>query len=114
MFYLTIEMSDGVIGMRLWGKKSRRTPEFSAFKVFTPGVPAQANFVPREKPLALLESSFDSPGMQIIVYGESGSGKSTLLTKELASRYRKPIVTRCTSQSTFSEVLLQAFDELEH
>lgn len=100
--------------MRLLNKRAKRQPEYSAFKVFTPGVPAQANFVPRDRPLALLESAFSSPGMQIIVYGESGSGKSTLLTKELANRYRKPIVTRCTSLSTFGDVLLQAFDALEH
>lgn len=95
-----------------WFKRNAPREDVSAFAVFTPGVPATLNFVPREAQIALLDAALSTPGKQLVVFGESGSGKSTLLNRELKSRYPDPITTRCTESTTFQSMLMQAFDEL--
>lgn len=103
--------------MRLFGwfrKKAVVSEPVSVFAVFTPGSPAVLNFVPRIDQLSSLETALSTPGMQVIVYGDSGSGKSTLLKNELQNHYSSPIVTRCTAQSSYQSIVLQAFDALDH
>ena len=70
------------------------------------------HFVPRPGLSDQLVNALNTPGMQVVVYGESGSGKSTLLSNKLEEIHAKCITTRCTSETTFSELLLDAFDRL--
>jgi hypothetical protein len=85
---------------------------YSVYDVFTPTAPARINFVPRAGLSDQLVNALNTPGMQVVVYGESGSGKSTLLKNKLEEIHAKYITTRCTSETTFSELLLDAFDRL--
>ncbi len=94
-------------------KRKREGPEiYRVYDVFTPTTPARVNFVPRPGLSDQLVNALNTPGMQVVVYGESGSGKSTLLSNKLEEIHAKCITTRCTSETTFSELLLDAFDRL--
>jgi GTPase SAR1 family protein len=89
-------------------------PKFRATDVFTPGIPARATFVERENLNDQLVDALNTPGKQIVVYGQSGTGKSTLLTNKVQQVYgAKKIVSRCTIATTFENLLLSAFDQLE-
>src|SRR5688500_6621566 len=59
--------------------------DFKVTEVFTPHTRAQINFIPRlvDDVSDTLVESLQTPGRQVVVYGESGSGKSTLLHKKL-------------------------------
>uniref|UniRef100_UPI003BB953AA AAA family ATPase n=1 Tax=Pseudomonas poae TaxID=200451 RepID=UPI003BB953AA len=54
-----------------------------------------------------------TPGTQLVVYGYSGSGKSTLLRNKLRQLYEREITTRCTSSTSFDQLMLSAFDDLD-
>jgi GTPase SAR1 family protein len=61
-----------------------------------------------------LINALNTPGKQIVVYGQSGTGKSTLLAKKVQHVYgANKIVSRCTVTTTFENLLLPAFDQLE-
>ena len=60
-----------------------------------------------------LELALKTPGKQVVVYGHSGSGKSTLLINKLDAMGVGFISTHCTSDLSFDEMLLQAFDQLD-
>jgi len=85
---------------------------YSVYQVFTSTTPATVNFVPRRDLADQLANALNTPGMQVVVYGETGSGKSTLLKNKLEEIRAEYITTRCTSETTFSELLLDAFDRL--
>lgn len=82
-------------------------------RVFTPTSQAKANYVDREFLNNMVYDAFTTPGMQVVVYGESGAGKTTLLRKKL-EEYEYPfILSRCTTDTTYEGLLLDAFDQLE-
>jgi energy-coupling factor transporter ATP-binding protein EcfA2 len=81
--------------------------------VFTPTTPAKFTFVERKLLASQLMNALRTPGKQVVVYGQTGSGKTTLLTNKLAEIYGTKVVTsRCTVATTFENLLLSAFDEL--
>ena len=80
--------------------------------VFTPTKPAVLTFVERTDINEKLVRALTTPGKQIVVYGHSGSGKTTLLINKLHQTYENHITTRCMSTTTFTEIVLDAFDQL--
>lgn len=94
---------------RLFGRKADFIP---VNEVFTPGSPAKRLFVERTQEEKRLKSALSSVGMQVILFGESGAGKSSLAEKVLRERKRTYVVTRCTSKTTFDELMAAGFDEL--
>lgn len=80
--------------------------------VFTPTKPALLTFVERIGINNKLVRALRTPGKQIVVYGHSGSGKTTLLINKLYQTYENHITTRCLSSTTFDQMILDAFDQL--
>lgn len=80
--------------------------------VFTPNRAARLAYIKREIIENDLERDLSLPGRQIVVYGHSGSGKTTLLRNKLRELKQNFIITHCESHTTFDELLLQAFDQL--
>lgn len=87
--------------------------KFNAFEIFTPTQPAIKNFVERAHVNIQLSEALMTPGKQIILYGHSGSGKSTLIENKLNSYIANSIVSRCVSETTFANLILDALDQLE-
>lgn len=85
----------------------------SVYDVFTPTTPAKASFIERDEVNDKLVEALRTPGTQLVVYGYSGSGKSTLLRNKLRQLYEREITTRCTSSSSFDQLMLSAFDDLD-
>lgn len=81
-------------------------------EVFTPNTIAKLTYVKRELIEDDLEKYIKLPGKQIVVYGHSGSGKTTLLRNTLIKLEQKFIRVHCEKSTTFEDILLQAFDEL--
>ena len=67
----------------------------------------------REEVNDKLVEALMTPGTQLVVYGYSGSGKSTLLRNKLRQIYEREITTRCTSSTSFDQLMLSAFDDLD-
>ncbi|WNB85147.1 ATP-binding protein [Cellulomonas sp. ATA003] len=86
---------------------------YTVEEVFTPTSQATVNFVDRAEIEVRLTNALKTPGKQVVVYGESGSGKSTLLQKTLREIYGAVVTTRCNHSTTFGELLLDAFDQLD-
>jgi energy-coupling factor transporter ATP-binding protein EcfA2 len=89
-------------------------PKYVTTEVFTPASPAKLTFVEREAVNDQLVSALKTPGKQIVVYGHTGSGKTTVLARKLEQLYERHITSRCTSTTTFTELLINAFEQLEH
>ena len=85
----------------------------STTEVFTPSTPAYYAYVEREYLNQQLVDALRTPGKQIIVFGQTGSGKTTLLHNKLNQTYEGKIRCSCTQQTTFDQILLDAFDQLE-
>lgn len=81
--------------------------------VFTPGTTAKLTYVKRENLEQDVIKFVKTPGIQLILYGYSGCGKSTLVLSILAKLKVKYVISRCTSSTTFNDLLLSAFDQLE-
>ncbi len=90
-----------------------RKKYFSIEEVFTPSQPANYTFIPRTKVNKRLKRALKTPGKQIIIYGYSGAGKTTLLTNTLKEEKITPIITRCILGMTLSEIIIDAFNQLE-
>jgi len=86
--------------------------KFQVREVFTPTSPARIAFVDREAINSKLVNALQTPGKQIIVYGNSGSGKTTLLANKLSQLYERHITTRCMKGLKFEQLILDAFDQL--
>ena len=82
-------------------------------EVFTPATQALVNFIDRNTVNDQLVDALRTPGKQLIVYGESGSGKSTLLLNKLRQTYSAHVTTQCSSSTTYEQLLLNAFDQLD-
>ncbi len=81
-------------------------------EVFTPNTVAKLTYVKRDTIETDLEKYLSLPGKQIVIYGHSGSGKTTLLRNKLREVSQNFIRTHCENKTTFNDLLLQAFDEL--
>lgn len=89
-----------------------KLPRFKIEDVFTPAKAADVNYVERNDIDNLMSSEMSTPGKQIIVFGHSGSGKTSSV-RNLLSKYKyKFIRTHCESNTTFEQLILNAFDEL--
>ena len=86
---------------------------YTATEVFTPSTVARLTFVERQDINDRLVSALRTPGKQLVVYGRSGGGKTTLLENKLNQTYERHIKSQCIGGTTFSELLLDAFDQLE-
>lgn len=81
--------------------------------LFTPATAAQCNYVERKEIDQRLYTEMSIRGKQIIVFGHSGSGKTSSILNVL-SRYKyKYIKTHCESNTTFEQLILNAFDSLD-
>lgn len=87
--------------------------KLAASEVFTPSTPAYYAYVERESLNQQLVDALHTPGKQVIVFGQTGSGKTTLLHNKLNQTYEGKIRCSCTQQTTFDQILLDAFDQLE-
>lgn len=91
---------------------TRLFKNFKLDEIFTPNTVAKLAYVNRD----IIESDFEKyinlPGKQIVVYGHSGSGKTTLLYHKLNELNRKTVKVHCEKKTTFEDILLQAFDNL--
>ncbi len=90
-------------------------PPLLANDVFTPTRPATHTFVERDESTSRrIEQAFLTPGMQVVVYGPTGSGKTTLVRNKLTQLGPDNTITcRCTSTSTFAEIVTSAFTKLD-
>lgn len=82
-------------------------------EVFTPNTIAKLTYVKRKNIDDDLENYLCLAGKQIFLYGHSGGGKTTLLRNKLKSIKRNYILTHCESKTTFEDLILQTFDQLE-
>lgn len=81
-------------------------------EIFTPNTVAKLAYITREKLEQDLSKNLKQPGRQVVIYGHSGSGKTTLIRKILNDLNINFILSHCESQSTFNDLLLNAFDNL--
>lgn len=81
-------------------------------EVFTPAKAADLNYIERVEIDSLLSSEMSTPGKQIIVFGHSGSGKTSSVRNLLKKNQYDFIRTHCESSTTFEQLILNAFDEL--
>ena len=82
-------------------------------QVFTPTKSAEANYVSRPELESLITNSLVTPGKQILLFGHSGSGKTTIIRSVLRQNRIKFIKTHCEAASTFNDIILAAFDDLD-
>ncbi len=80
--------------------------------VFTPSSAAQINYLKRESLEEILDDNIDIIGKQIIVFGHSGSGKTTLVRNAISRVNKNFIITSCTSDTTFNDVIIKSFEKL--
>src|SRR6201999_2025803 len=66
---------------------AEQRPVYSVYQVFTPTTQARVNYVDRPEINDQFVDAVQTPGKQLIIYGESGSGKSTLLANKLEELY---------------------------
>lgn len=80
--------------------------------VYTPTTVAKLSYVKRAELELKFEKYLKLSGKQIIMYGHSGSGKTTLVNNIFDRNRVKYIITQCESATTFNDLLINAFDEL--
>lgn len=89
-----------------------KLPKIKLEEVFTPATAAEVNYVERTDIDAQLLSEMKTPGKQIIVFGHSGSGKTSSVRNLLNRNNYTFIRSQCESNTTFEQLILNAFDEL--
>lgn len=89
-----------------------KLPKIKLEEIFTPATAAEVNYVERKDVDTQLLSEMKTPGKQIIVFGHSGSGKTSSVRNLLNRNNYKFIRTQCESNTTFEQLILNAFDEL--
>ena len=82
-------------------------------EIFTPAKAAEINYIERKEIDSLLSSEMSTPGKQIIVFGHSGSGKTSSVRNLLKKNHYEFIRTHCESCTTFEQLILNAFDQLD-
>lgn len=88
-------------------------PKYHLEDVFTPASAAEVNYIIRKEKDAQLQNEMSTPGKQIIVFGHSGSGKTSSVRNLLRTGNLSHIKTHCESSTTFEQILLNAFDNLD-
>lgn len=88
-------------------------PKYKVEHLFTPSTAASVNYVAREDIDRLLYMEMSTPGKQLVVFGHSGSGKTSSVRNMLDKYKYKYIRTHCESTTTFEQLILNAFDEIE-
>lgn len=81
-------------------------------EIFTPQTVAKLTYISRKILETDLTKYLDLPGKQIIIYGHSGGGKTTLIRNILNSKKINSVKTHCENVTTFNDLLLNAFDQL--
>ena len=89
-----------------------KRPKMKIENVFTPAKAADINYIERKDIDSLMLSEMLTPGKQIVVFGHSGSGKTSSVRNLLRKSQYKFIRTHCESNTTFEQLILNAFDEL--
>lgn len=89
-----------------------KLPKIKLEEVFTPATAAEVNYVERKDIDAQLLAEMKTPGKQIIVFGHSGSGKTSSVRNLLNKNKFIFIRTHCESNTTFEQLIINAFDEL--
>ncbi len=89
-----------------------KRPGMKLEEVFTPAKAADINYIERKEIDSQLSSEMSTPGKQIIVFGHSGSGKTSSVRNLLRKNQFAFIRTHCESSTTFEQLILNAFDEL--
>lgn len=82
-------------------------------EVFTPNTIAKLAYVERKTLESDLNKYINLPGKQIFLYGHSGGGKTTIVRNQLLKNKFNFIKTHCESNTSFDELILQAFDKLD-
>ena len=93
------------------GKPKKK--KYSLEQVFSPSQPAKYTFIERNSVNNRLERALKTPGKQLVIYGHSGAGKTTLLTDKFKSKRIKSITTRCVTGMSLSDIVKDAFNQLE-
>jgi hypothetical protein len=87
-------------------------PKLKIEDVFTPAKVAKINYIERKSIDKLMSREMNTPGKQIIVFGHSGSGKTSSVINLLEKNQYDYIKTQCESNTSFEQLILNAFDEL--
>lgn len=87
-------------------------PMFWLDEIFTPSTAAIINYIERQDIDRKLISEMETPGKQLIVYGHSGSGKTSSVRNMLNKKNLNYVRTNCESNTSFEELILNAFDAL--
>lgn len=82
-------------------------------EVFTPTKAADLNYIERPELEKQINSSLDVPGKQIVIFGHSGSGKTTVVRRLLNRKGLKFIQIHCEKNTTYNDILLDSFDQLD-
>ncbi len=98
--------------IRNWFKLKFKLTVYEVKDVFTI-LQADVNYVKRDKIDDLLRQEFLTPGKQLIVFGHSGGGKTTSVFKMLKENNVKYIKTHCETYTTFEQLIINAFAELD-
>lgn len=97
----------------IFGKiKTSNEIRYNLNDVYTPGIIAKLAFVERNELIDKIVDAIETPGKQIILYGNSGSGKTTLIQNILIMKSIKYITYNCTSDSTYDDLIRHTFDQL--
>ena len=91
----------------------RKREIYKLEEVFTPSSPAYHTYIERNIVNKRLERALRTRGKQIIIYGYSGAGKTTLLLNKLRNQEVSFIITRCTSNMSLKDIILDAFNKLD-
>lgn len=97
--------------MKTFFKKICRSSKLK--DVFTPTKNAALTYVNRGNVENDLEKYLTIPGKQIFIHGHSGSGKTSMLRKKVSEKKIKAIFSPCKSDTTYQNLLFDAFDKLE-
>lgn len=89
-----------------------KLPKVPLENTFTPAKAAVMNYVKRKNIDEQLCSEMSTPGKQLIVFGDSGSGKTSSVLNMLKIKKYKFVKTHCESNTTFEQLILNAFDAL--
>lgn len=81
-------------------------------EVFTPNTVAKLSYVVRNDIESELSKNLTLSGRQIILYGHSGGGKTTLVRRKIRDLKLNYIMSHCETSTTFDNLLLNAFDNL--
>lgn len=99
--------------IRNWFKRKKsKLTIYSVDQIFTI-LQADINYVKRAEIDDLLSQEFSTPGKQLIIFGHSGGGKTTSVFKMLKEHNAKYIKTHCETYTTFEQLIINAFAELD-